>query len=364
MSGKHNKVITIAQWTLSVGLSFALLGRGGLGQAMADDLPSPTAVAPPVYRQRALEELRSFRLGSTVSTKRWTELEALELPAHEKDDRLIAEYRFEAIAGAYWLFCAPAEETRRATELQLYLAGTTTLQGRDAGVPPPGNDVDGLRGARVIFRRFVRCESDEKPYFLTVYSVIPFTFIPGKGTGSGRTKAQIVPVPPPDNLRIRAEIDDGTFIAMPFDFDCVSDTLHPHVHYMSDGRPCKFGTHDGTLACDIPANLKPGLLRTEALVASPRMCSSCHMEGTSSMIDPARFAWRRETMEGFLKFPKLAQAEMKATELDLADIREQLKGPASSFVPPHLPKAIEDAWLAAYPDYLKRLDSLKKKAAP
>jgi hypothetical protein len=344
-------------WGL-VGLAIVLLIA--CAEARSDDAPARVSAD----RQRALADLRSFRLGSTLTFEQRLDLEALKLPAHEHDDRLIAAYKFEALAGAYWLFCEPKEESRQATELQVYLGGTTTLQGRDAGVPPPANDVDGLRGARVVFRRFVRCDHEVKPYFLTVYGVIPFTFVPGKGTGPTRTKAQIVAVPPPDNVRIRSEIDEGAFIAMPFDFDCENDTLHPHVHYMGDGKSCRFGTHGRTLACDSPANLKPGILRAESLVASPRMCSSCHMEGAASMTDPARFTWRRETMEGFLKFPKLAQEEMNATELDLADIREQLKDPANTFVPADLPKAIEDAWLAAYPEYLKCKEALKQKASP
>jgi hypothetical protein len=307
-----------------------------------------------VDRGQALAALRSFHLGTTLTPQRRNELEELKAPEHEKDSQLISAYRFEALGAAYWLFCAPREESRQATELQVYLASTTTLQGRDAGVLPPATAVDGLRGARVVFRRFVRCEGEDKPYYMTAFGVIPYTVVPGRGAGTSRVPARLVPIPPPDNLRIRCEIDEGVFIGLPFDLDCDGCKLAPHVHFNPQNKPCLYGEHGQTLACGL-AQHKPagGVARAEALVASVHMCSSCHMEGNASMVDGKLFLLPRERMEGFLQFPKLAQADLRASEIDLAEIRAQLRNPANSFVPPELPKAIEEAWLACYPDYLK-----------
>ncbi|HEV3121555.1 MAG TPA: hypothetical protein VGY53_06615, partial [Isosphaeraceae bacterium] len=328
-----------------------------VASVQAGEGPGPAHGSP--SRDHALAELKSYHLGCTINSDRRNELEALELPAHEKDARLIAAYRYEALGAAYWLFCAPREESHRATALQVYLASTTTLRGRDEGVPPPPDAVDGLRGCRVVYRRFVRCESDVKPYYMTVYGIIPFTVVPGRGTGKNRVKARLVPVGPPDNLRIRTEIDEGVFVALPFDFD--EGKLRPHVHYNAENKPCMYGAHGETLACG-KLGMKPpaAVVRVDAHVASAQLCSSCHFDGTSSMVDSKRFLLTREQMEGYRLFPLLAQADSRAAEIDLAEIRAQLRDRANTFIPPDLPRAIEEAWLECYSDFVHCLASMPK----
>jgi hypothetical protein len=319
--------------------------------SVAQTAKGPVSGAHDRDRQRALAELKMYHFGCTLTPDRRSELESISARPHEKDARLIAAYRYEALAAAYWLFCIPPRETDRATPLQIYLADTTTLQGRDDGVPPPQNDVDGLRGCRVVYRRFVRCDGEAKPYFMTAYGIIPFQAIPGQGVGKQRVKARLVPIGPPDNLRIRTEIDDGVFVGLPFDFD--QGKLHPHVHFNPEDKPCLFGAHGETLACG-RGEKKPRapVIRVDANVASAHVCSSCHMDGTSSMVDAKRFLLPRDRMEGYLLFPKLAQLDAHASKVDLDEIRAQLRDPSNTFIPADLPKAIEDAWVECYTDFM------------
>jgi Tfp pilus assembly protein PilF len=343
-----------------LGLLLAGAGRAR-AESFADLFPARPrkATVPEEYRPHvspgAYEALVTFRQGSTLDAARNRALHEEHLKAEEEgrytdetEVRLIRALQREAVA-ALWKLASDPSASR------YYLAEFTPVEERANGLkrrfgddsPHYIDSGDDLAGLRVAVRRDPKGERDSD---MSIGGIFPLRWVKRKG---------VVPLEPPDNLRVLVRLDRGD----PFGLAGMSFSLREDPVGGVRLRPEVYTTPVGTER-----------FRTSTrTVTSPHACMDCHgngfrlkkskFAGPSDFRTPGEFRTALEAMPGLKGLLEDARAK-GATEADLGRAREKVLRPeAHVWGDGELRAAVLRLWDEIYHDRQSYLDDRESRLA-
>ncbi len=323
-------------------------------QQLAIDVEiASSTVAPVANRAEALRMLRTFRLGSTLSSEELLELnsfpqlnyaEKLQNPVSDEVRQLIQNEKtrlekleLEMVAAAYKFMTvtrlSPAAQQAEGVTLDWLYGPVTSVTDRL-------QSQDDLGGMRLI-GRLVFNDGRE------ITTIFPVTFFPNIDADTNRGRPGILWGA--DNFRIIAKLYKNGAPKSEFAHQSFS------ISNKDDGTQSLRG---GLNISEDTGMLVDPYIRGSALGTR---CMDCHAKGTNLNLkgDNKYYNLMRsknyDAMKGFKDFLKLA-TEQGASKVDLAELEESMRKDPSLLLPvDEILRATEEYWVRRFPEYKKRI---------